>query len=104
MSVPDSFIPGAGPNLVEASAGTGKTTWMVRTAVRLLLQGNGLPTVERPDRLLAVTFTRAATAELKERIRVALHDMQRVRDGETPPPHREWMRELLAVFLNYEYD
>ena len=95
MSVPDSFIPGTGPNLVEASAGTGKTTWMVRTAVRLLLQSEGLPTVERPDRLLAVTFTRAATAELKERIRVALHYMQRVRDGETPPAHSEWMRQLL---------
>ena len=76
MSVPETFIPGDGPNLVEASAGTGKTTWMVRTAVRLLLQDQGMPAVNKVERLLAVTFTRAATAELKERIRVELHNVK----------------------------
>ncbi|MEP6508351.1 MAG: UvrD-helicase domain-containing protein, partial [Gemmatimonadales bacterium] len=95
MRVPDSFIPANGPNLVEASAGTGKTTWMVRTAVRLLLKEPGMPGVNSADRLLAVTFTRAATAELKERIRGALHEVKRIRDGQVPRPGSEWMQKML---------
>jgi exodeoxyribonuclease V beta subunit len=97
MSVPDNFIPGTGPNLVEASAGTGKTTWMVRTAVRLLLQDDGLPPVARPERLLGVTFMRAATAELKERIRLALQLAKRIRDGAAPEPHELWMQQMLRA-------
>lgn len=71
--VPEDFLSGDGTYLVEASAGTGKTYWMVKTAVRLLLEGT---VVSRPERLLAVTFTRAATAELKERLRKKLHELR----------------------------
>ena len=95
MSVPEDFIRGVGPHLVEASAGTGKTTWMVRTAVRLLLQDPGLPKVDRPERLLAVTFTRAVTAELKERLREDLQRLQHIRDGGEPKVHESWMRAML---------
>lgn len=95
MSVPNNFIRGAGPHLVEASAGTGKTTWMVKTAVRLLLQDGAMPAVDRPERLLAVTFTRAATAELRERLRRELQRVQQIRDGDTPKPHESWMRTML---------
>lgn len=95
MSVPEDFIRGPGPHLVEASAGTGKTTWMVRTAVRLLLQDGALPLVDRPERLLAVTFTRAATAELKERLRLDLQRVKQIRDGEAPKAHEAWMRRML---------
>ena len=96
MSVPDNFIRGTGPHLVEASAGTGKTTWMVKTAVRLLLQVNGLPIVDRPERLLAVTFTRMATAELKERLRQELRRVQQIRDKALPMPNEEWICEMLT--------
>jgi exodeoxyribonuclease V beta subunit len=95
MSVPEDFIRGPGPHLVEASAGTGKTTWMVRTAVRLLLQDGVLPLVDRPERLLAVTFTRAATAELKERLRLDLHRAKQIRDGDVPKVNEAWMRAML---------
>lgn len=71
--VPEDFLKGDGTYLVEASAGTGKTYWMVETAVKLLLEGDE---VSKPERLLAVTFTRAATAELKERLRAKLHEMR----------------------------
>ncbi|HRN52738.1 MAG TPA: UvrD-helicase domain-containing protein, partial [Gemmatimonadaceae bacterium] len=71
--VPEDFLSGDGTYLVEASAGTGKTYWMVNTAVRLLLEGS---VVSDPERLLAVTFTRAATAELKERLRKKLHELR----------------------------
>ena len=97
MSVPDDFIRDPGPYLVEASAGTGKTTWMVRTAVRLLLQDGAVPPVDRPERLLAVTFTRAATAELKERLRRGLQRVQQIRDGGTPKADEAWMRAMLEA-------
>lgn len=56
--------PLLGPHLLEASAGTGKTFSIEHIFVRLLLQGS----IELEE-ILAVTFTRAATRELKKRIR-----------------------------------
>ena len=53
-----------GTNLIEASAGTGKTHAITGIFLRLILE-------ERlsADQILVVTFTKAATEELKERIR-----------------------------------
>src|SRR5688572_32388289 len=48
--------------LVEAGAGSGKTTAMVRRLVALIL--TGMATI---DQIVAVTFTRKAAAELRER-------------------------------------
>jgi len=53
-----------GVNLIEASAGTGKTYTISSLFLRLLLE-KGIPA----DEILVVTFTEAATAELRERIR-----------------------------------
>lgn len=53
-----------GTHVLEASAGTGKT-WTITTLVAAAL---ALGRVS-PSRVLAVTFTRAATAELRVRIR-----------------------------------
>ena len=53
-----------GPHLLEASAGTGKTFAVEQIFVRLLIE-----TDTEVDQILAVTFTKAATRELKERIR-----------------------------------
>ena len=49
---------------LEASAGTGKTWTLTSLTVRYVAEG----AVELPD-LLLVTFTRAATAELRDRVR-----------------------------------
>lgn len=55
------------PVLIEASAGTGKTFTIANLYLRLLLGIGCLPlTVEQ---ILVVTFTKAATEELKDRIR-----------------------------------
>ena len=56
-----------GTTLIEASAGTGKTHAIATLFVRLLLEG-GLDV----DRILVVTFTEAAAAELRERVRARL--------------------------------
>ena len=57
-----------GTVLLEASAGTGKTYTLVGILLRLLLEGQ----IERLDQALVVTFTKAATEELKTRLRAAL--------------------------------
>lgn len=53
--------------LVEAAAGTGKTTSMVGRMVNLLARGK-----TRIDNVAAVTFTRKAAAELRSRFQVHL--------------------------------
>lgn len=56
--------------LMEASAGSGKTRAITSLIARLLVESE-LPI----ESVLVVTFTRAATAELRERIRRLLHDI-----------------------------
>jgi ATP-dependent helicase/nuclease subunit A len=53
--------------LVEAGAGSGKTTGLVQRMVALIAQGNCTA-----DRIAAVTFTRKAASELKGRFQIAL--------------------------------
>lgn len=53
-----------GLNLIEASAGTGKTWTIAALYIRLLLERE-----LRPENILVVTYTKAATAELRDRIR-----------------------------------
>ncbi|RDS80876.1 exodeoxyribonuclease V subunit beta [Dyella monticola] len=59
--------------LIEASAGTGKTWTLAALYLRLVLGHGGQP-AQLPRQILVVTFTRAATAELRERIRDRLAD------------------------------
>jgi exodeoxyribonuclease V beta subunit len=87
--------------LLEASAGTGKTWSLTSIAVRLLLEGR----VDSIDRLLLVTFTRAATDELRQRLRDRLHEAELVLRGETPDAgdeflcgvHDRWGKDLDAL-------
>jgi exodeoxyribonuclease V beta subunit len=62
-------LPLSGIQLIEASAGTGKTWTLAALYVRLILghgwSGPGL----MPPQILVMTFTEAATAELRDRIR-----------------------------------
>ncbi|MBN3806610.1 exodeoxyribonuclease V subunit beta [Paraburkholderia sp. Ac-20336] len=64
-----------GVNQIEASAGTGKTWNICALYVRLLLEKN-----LNADQILVVTFTKAATAELHERIRGRLAELHRAID------------------------
>src|SRR5215469_10132021 len=61
--------------VVEAAAGTGKTTELVNRIINVLASGR--TTV---DRIVAVTFTDKAAGELKLRLRIGL-EKARSRDG-----------------------
>lgn len=65
-------LPLGGTQLIEASAGTGKTYTITSIVLRLLLE-RGL-TVEQ---IVVVTFTKAATFELRERIRRRIDEAER---------------------------
>ncbi len=63
-----------GSVLISASAGSGKTAVLVERAIRLLTEGES---PVQADRLLVVTFTRAAAAEMKLRIQRRLTELIR---------------------------
>ncbi|MCG6877121.1 MAG: exodeoxyribonuclease V subunit beta [Betaproteobacteria bacterium] len=60
--------PLGGPVLVEASAGTGKTWTIAALVLRLLLEEQPAGGRCRIEDILVVTYTNAATAELRDRI------------------------------------
>ena len=64
--------PLRGKCLIEAGAGTGKTYTITALVLRLILQ-EALPV----EQILVVTFTKAATAELRDRLRRRLKAAQR---------------------------
>ena len=66
-------MPLCGRQVIEASAGTGKT-WTLSALYLRLIIGHGRPASQglKPSQILVMTFTEAATAELRERIRLRL--------------------------------
>lgn len=71
-------LPLTGRTLIEASAGTGKTYSLAFIYLRLLL-GIGEHNYLRPltvDEILVVTFTKAATDELRYRIKQNIHQLR----------------------------
>lgn len=73
-----------GSRLIEASAGTGKTFTISALYLRLVLGHGGEAAFHRellPPEILVVTFTEAATRELRDRIRARLVEAARVFRG-----------------------
>ena len=83
-------FPLRGSQLIEASAGTGKTFTISALYLRLVLGHGGEPSgfgrELLPPQILVVTFTDAATKELRERIRTRLAEAARFFREETPAP------------------
>lgn len=66
-----------GCHLIEASAGTGKTYAIASLYLRLVIENEIL----KPENILVVTFTEAATKELRDRIRKRLREARDVVEG-----------------------
>lgn len=67
----------SGCNLIEASAGTGKTYAIASLYLRMVVENEQF----RPENILVVTFTEAATKELRDRIRKRLREARDVAGG-----------------------
>ena len=87
-------VPLVGRQLIEASAGTGKTWTIAMLFLRLVVE-RGL----RVEEILVVTFTRAATAELSRRLRGRLQEALAVLDRLDV-----WSEERIARELDLEGD
>ena len=91
-----------GSRLIEASAGAGIPWTIAALYVRLVL-GHGGPNAfaqpRTPADILVMTFTRAATRELSDRIRERLLEAAGVFRGESLPQANDTlMRTLLAAY------
>lgn len=74
--------------LVSASAGSGKTTVLVQRLLQEILAGTGV------DKLLVVTFTKAAAQEMKNRIKTVLqNEMSKTAEIK----QRRYLREQLNL-------
>ncbi len=95
-------FPLHGSRLIEASAGTGKTYTIAALYVRLVL-GHGpddtaFSRALLPAEILVVTFTDAATQELRDRIRRRLVESARAFRGEHPGRLDDFLQGLLADY------
>ncbi len=83
-------FPLRGSRLIEASAGTGKTFTISALYVRLVLghggETNGYGEALLPPQILVMTFTDAATQELRDRIRTRLAQAARYFRDEIKAP------------------
>lgn len=84
--------PLEGVRLIEASAGTGKTWNICGLYLRLLVE-QGLEV----QQILVVTFTKAATAELRERVRERITQVLARLEARGPDAADPFVAELLAA-------
>jgi exodeoxyribonuclease V beta subunit len=85
-------LPERGVTVLEASAGTGKTYAVAALAARFVAEG-----IAPLERLLVITFSRAATQELRDRVRATFVEAaEALRAGE-PGPHPTLYDALTTV-------
>jgi len=89
-------LPLRGSRLIEASAGTGKTWTIAALYVRFVL-GHRCE-ARLPAEILVMTFTRAATRELSDRIRRRLVEAAACFRGQPVPADDAFLRSLLQDF------
>lgn len=79
--------------VVQAPAGSGKTELLIQRILALLA------VVDRPERVLAITFTRKAAGEMRERVVRALASAREPVDEASLQPHELKTRELARAAL-----
>jgi exodeoxyribonuclease V beta subunit len=101
---PLSF-PLHGTRLIEASAGTGKTWTIAALYVRLVLghgdAQTGLGRPLQPAEILVMTFTKAATRELSDRIRERLVEAARFFRGASAQDADPYLAALLDEYRGF---
>ena len=92
-------LPLQGRHLIEASAGTGKTFTVANLYLRLLIDDEQYKNEQsKPplvEEILVVTFTNAATEELRARLRSRITVALQVLDGESPADADATLHEVL---------
>jgi len=78
------------PRIVNANAGSGKTKVLVDRVSRILLQGTD------PDKILCLTYTRAAASEMQERLFATLSKWSIASDG--------MLKDVLAELYGMPFD
>lgn len=86
--IPAVDVDLTGKHLIEASAGTGKTWTLTGIVLRLLIEAR-----RAPEQIIATTFTRAAAAEMRQRIHDRLVDFYQL---------LQWVNGLSADTSNKE--
>jgi exodeoxyribonuclease V beta subunit len=84
-----------GTMLLEASAGTGKTWTIAALVTRYVAEG-----VVPLEEMLVVTFSRAASQELRARVREALAEAEAALAGRGPADPEQADNELLRLLLD----
>ena len=79
--------------LVQAPAGSGKTGLLIHRYLALLAH------VDRPERIVAMTFTRKAASEMHERVLSALRDADANTPVDAMQPHAVATRRLALMAL-----
>src|SRR5687768_4251802 len=99
------FVPDAGERrraidpahsfVVQAPAGSGKTGLLIQRYLKLLT------CVEEPEEIVAITFTRKAAAEMRERLVAALAQAKKTGHSSTTPEtgYERLTRELADAVL-----
>jgi ATP-dependent exoDNAse (exonuclease V) beta subunit len=77
--------------VVQAPAGSGKTELLIQRYLRLLA------TVDEPESVVAITFTRKAAGEMRARVLTALHEA--ASGGEPEQPHKRERYKLAQSVL-----
>ena len=102
-------VPMEGVNLIEAGAGTGKTYTITSLYLRLVLEAQ-----RSVDQILVVTYTKAATGELRDRIRSRLAEAREAfNEGQSQDPfyselltripdHQMALRRLTAALQSFD--
>jgi ATP-dependent helicase/nuclease subunit A len=79
--------------IVQAPAGSGKTELLIQRYLKLL------GVVNKPERIFAMTFTRKAAAEMRERILISLARAALAHESELLQPHERLTRELATAAM-----